>query len=309
MDKIVLLKTGWCDTYDGDEVQGNFAFLRENGGVSGHEKFNFRATLGERYFGYCPPIGAGAVPRPKEPSGWVVVWVSRKPDTTGVRIVGIYEDAKFEKKFLERDVDGEPITYCVRAPRAYFVPAEMRKWVFPSPVRSGPCCYLKGGKNDERYTSLVRKIEKAIGEIKALSSSPTVTEAGRTPQFPDNEHIKAVEKASVEFVRRSYERRGYEIIDRQLQKNFGYDLEVKKKKRTLFLEVKGTAGTIEYGYMTIAERRVSTGGAREQWRLCMVTNALGRRKLRILNAKRFGEEFALEPIAFRFFQQNLKPLE
>jgi len=63
------------------------------------------------------------------------------------------------------------------------------------------------------------------------------------------------------------------------------------------------------GYMTIAERRVSTGGAREQWRLCMVTNALGRRKLRILNAKSFGEEFALEPIAFRFFQKNPKPLE
>jgi len=80
MDKIVLLKTGWCDTYDGDEVQGNFAFLRENGGVSGHEKFNFRATLGKGYFGYCPPISAGAVPRPEEPSGWTVVWVSRLHD-------------------------------------------------------------------------------------------------------------------------------------------------------------------------------------------------------------------------------------
>jgi len=47
---------GWCDTYDGDEVQGNFAHIRENGGVSGHEKFNFRETLGKGYFGYCPPI-------------------------------------------------------------------------------------------------------------------------------------------------------------------------------------------------------------------------------------------------------------
>ncbi len=308
MDKIVLLKTGWCDTYDGDEVHGNFGYIQDNGAASGHEKFNFRETLGQGYFGYCPPIGDSGVPRPTDRNGWTVVWVSKKPGTAGVRIVGVYEDASFEEKFLEREVDGQTITYCVRAARAYLVPSEMRKWAFPSPVRAGPCAYLKGAANDKKYTALVKEIEKAIGEIKTLSTSPVVTEAGLDPQFPDNEHIKAVEKASVDFVWKTYAARGYKIIDRQLQKKVGYDLEARKKKETLLLEVKGTAGAIEYGYITIGELRVETGGARDQWRLCMVTNALEKPKLRVLDAKEFDREFALEPIAFRFVQKKPKSM-
>jgi hypothetical protein len=215
-EKIVLLKTGWCDTYDGDEVHGDFKWIKKHGGSGAHEKFNFKEVQGRGYFGYCPPIGQHfAAPRPTDPNGWTVVWVSKKPGTDGVRIVGLYEDARFEGEFVENVLDGDTISYCVRAPRAYLVPAEMRRWMFPSPVKAGPCVYLKGGANDKKYAGLVKKIQQAIAEIKTIDASPVVKETGRDSNFPENEHIKAVESASVDFVCKTYAAQGYTINDRQ----------------------------------------------------------------------------------------------
>jgi hypothetical protein len=83
---------------------------------------------------------------------------------------------------------------------------------------------------------------------------------------------------------------------------------VTKCKETLLLEVKGTAGSIEYGYMTIGEYLVLSGPGRAQWRLCMVTDALTKPQLRVFTAKQFDSEFKLEPIRFRFVQKQPKSL-
>lgn len=74
IQKLVMLKTAWCDWYDGDEVTGNFGYVEEHGPGSGHERFNFRRTSKGVFHGYIPPIGKHhSLPNPANPDNWTVV--------------------------------------------------------------------------------------------------------------------------------------------------------------------------------------------------------------------------------------------
>jgi hypothetical protein len=297
VNKLVLLKTAWCDWYDGDAVVGNFQYVKDHGSDSGHERFNFKKSSGGIYYGYCPPLGRGGSPSPEMLDEWTVIWVAKKPKTNGVRIVGVYYNAKFEGDQLIHKIDGEEIAYCVSSRDAFVVPPELRTRSFKSPVKSGPCCYLIGGNNDKKYKALAKQLLDEIVKLKSLSASERESISTHY-RFPSNEHIRAVEKASVEFVWKHFEAKKHIIKDRQ-KDNVGYDLEAATKHNTLLLEVKGTSGTTPYAYITANELAAARGKRGADWRLCMVTNALTTPKLEIMDTKEFLASFVLEPLTYR----------
>ena len=295
--KLVLLKTAWCDWYDGDEVSGNFGYVEENGPNSGHERFNFRRSTDNLYRGYIPPIGGNhSLPNPTDPHNWTVVWVSKKPGTKGVRVVGVYFDASFVPSGNTYEVAGETISYCVFAHNGFVVPPEIRVESFKSPVKAGPCCYLRGGNNDAKYRKLTNYLYKEIIRLRNESQveiDSTANKAG----FPTTEHIRKVEKAAIDFVQRYFEKRHYTITDRQ-KDNKGYDLEATSSREKLLLEVKGTAGSTPYAYIT-ANELAKAKASSTNWRMCMVTQALTKPKLTIMSTKDFLDRFNLEPICYR----------
>jgi hypothetical protein len=296
--KLVLLKTAWSERYDGDEVMGNFGYVEEHGPKSGHERYNFRRGKDALYRGYVPPLGRHhSTPNPAYPHGWTVVWVSKKPGTTGVRIVGVYFDASFEPQATTYKVDGAEIDFCVTARDGFLVPAVLRTLSFPSPVRSGACCYLLGAENDSKYrklsNQLIKEIARLADEVEAEFPTPDVRAS-----FPTNEHIRKVEKAAIDFVWKSFENRGYRIKNLQ-DAHLGYDLEAVRGRTKLLLEVKGTAGETPYAYVTSNELATALGVSRNDWRMCLVVGALSSPKMSVLDAQSFLDRFTLEPICYR----------
>lgn len=123
MNRLAVIKTGWCETYNGEDVQGNFAHLIEGG--SGAERYNMRAANGH-YEVYALPKGDTA-PTPEPTEGWMIVHVARDPAEANMKIVGWYENASFVGSYLERDQsDGtDRSIYCIRAQVAFeLLPAD-----------------------------------------------------------------------------------------------------------------------------------------------------------------------------------------
>lgn len=298
IQKLVLLKTAWCDWYDGDEVTGNFGYVEEHGPSSGHERFNFRRTSKGVFHGYIPPIGKHhSLPNPPEPNNWTVVWVSKKPGTSGVRIVGVYFDASFDPEGGSYKVAGETIGYCVTARDGFVVPPELRTEAFKSPIKSGPCFYLRGGDKDSERRALANYLSKEIVRLLGEAEAEADILTGHI-RFPSSEHIRKVEKAAIDFVWKHFESRRHTMTDRQ-KDNVGYDLEAVSGKTKLLLEVKGTSGSTPYAYITANERAKASGSAEQDWRMCMVTQALTAPTLTILTAEEFLTRFSLEAVCYR----------
>jgi len=298
IQKLVLLKTAWCDLYDGDEVTGNFGHIEEHGPNSGHERFNFRRAADGFFRGYIPPIGKHhSVPSPADPDNWTVVWVSKKPGNTGVRIVGVYFDASFHPERVNYEVAGETIGYCVTASGGFVVPPALRSESFKSPIKSGPCFYLRGGDNDIKRRVLATYLSKEIARLLAETEAETDGIVGQI-SFPTTEHTRKVEMAAIAFVWRHFEGRRYTMTDRQSER-VGYDLEAVLARSKLLLEVKGTSGRTPHAYITSNELAKARGASGADWRMCMVTDALTKPKLTVLTAKEFLKKFSLEPICYR----------
>jgi hypothetical protein len=290
-DKVVLLKTAWSEFYDGDPISGNFGYIKEHGPKSGHEKYNFAPRNGI-YHGYCPPPG----PKPTDLNGWTVIWVAKKPGTKGVRVIGVYYDATFTGEYVEFDVGNEHISFCVSAKSALFVPPELRSEAFPSPVRSGSCCYLQIPGTTSKYrpllTKLLRFIEATQNDADALKRESSST------GFPDTETRRKAEKAAVDFVTNHYRKNGYVVSSRESE-HVGFDLEARRGKAILRIEVKGTAGAVPYAYVTANERNAALGDHDSTWLMCMVTDVHTRPQLHTYTSKDFLAAFSLDPICYR----------
>jgi len=302
--KVVLMKTAWCDYYDGDEAEGNYSFIDEHGGSKTHENFNFRKDNKGVFYGYCPPSGKTySAPKPNDNEGWTIVWVSKKPGSkSGVRIVGFYTNATLPGSYKNRTVLDNEFTYCAHAKEGFLVPPELRTASFITPLKSGPFCYIKGGKNDAKYKKLFQYLQREFKRLQ-LETSQTPPPRASLGFSHDQKHIKDVESAAIKFVQDHFLGKGYAVIDRQSD-NVGYDLEATKKKERIFIEVKGTSGETQYAFMTKNEVALTTGEKSDNWRLAMVTQALSKPKLELMTANEFKKNFNLEPITFR---ATLKP--
>lgn len=289
--KVALLKTAWSEFYDGDPVSGNFGYIKKHGPKSGHEKYNFARRRGV-YHGYCHPPS----PKPLDPSGWTVIWVAKKPGTKGVRVVGVYYDATFTEDYVGFDVGDEDITYCVSAKSALFIPPELRSKAFTSPVRSGPSCYLQRPGTRSKYRPLLIKLLKFIEATQ--NDAEALKRESSSTGFPDSETRRKAEKAAVDFVTAHYEKNGYAVKSRESE-HVGFDLEVRRGKTILRIEVKGTGSAVPYAYVTANERKAALGDRESTWLMCMVTDVHRKPKLHTYTSKEFLSTFSLDPICYR----------
>lgn len=153
--------------------------------------------------------------------------------------------------------------------------------------------YARGYGANERWRAQMATIaEQGVGEQRLdlrESGTPTVG-------FPDAEHRKRVEEASVTAASDFLQRNGYAIEDRQ-KANCGYDLIALRPQqpKELHVEVKGTSTSVPHFFMTENERNYMQN---PKWRLALVTNALDQPKVEILDASKTSQRFDFSPLAW-----------
>src|SRR5690606_28072131 len=120
--------------------------------------------------------------------------------------------------------------------------------------------------------------------------------------FGSPELRKAVEEAAVAATTANLRRLGFDCVSRE-KDNIGYDIEATRQidGETLHIEVKGTSGPTPRFFMTANEY-----GYREapEWRLAIVTDALGKRDVAIYTAEQFATTFEMAPIVWKGVKRN-----
>lgn len=299
--RIALVKTGWSDNYQGGPVLGRYAHLQEYD--EAHERFNFLKNSSGRFYGYLPPIGKKErPPQPKIKDGWLLVFVSAKNGSGPLTVVGWYKNATLHDEYLERpeynatddfenDVHGNKYTYCLSSNTAHLIPTMSRiDIVSGAHFKRTPVLYVRGnGKDDAWREELARFAEKVVLEHSGGEQLPPKL------AFPDPEQRKRVEQAAINAATRFLDK-DHHVKDRQ-KDNCGYDLLAKHRKtgRELHVEVKGTGGMIMHFYMSRNEFRYMVS---PQWRLIIVSDALGKPKVNFFTAVEARRAFSIDPFAW-----------
>lgn len=317
MKKILWVKFGWSDYYQGGTVGGDFPWLAEHGG-KGHEAWNFKPADG-RYYCYVPPQGAGGTPWNPDPRGWTVVCLARYPRKTGIHVVGWYEDATLHGGYRNRPEagvagpaaqDGKTgdLLYSISAGRAFLVPPELRVSPFShESVRQGKYSFLDGPgvAQDANKRAVLKILEADLKRLKSTATSkpnPATAsivandEADPLRSFGTAEHRKKVEKRAVEAATEKLEAMGYCCNSREPE-NLGFDLEATHRvtKKKMDVEVKGTASPAPRLFMTANEHAYMS---KQTWRLAMVTNALTKPEVELLDRRQFDKTFKLTPMVW-----------
>ncbi|MBK8636925.1 MAG: DUF3883 domain-containing protein [Chromatiaceae bacterium] len=300
--RIALVKTGWSDEYQGEQVLGRYAHITEFD--EAHERFNFQKAADGRFYGYLPPIGPKKrAPQPKNPDGWLLLFVSARNGNGPLTVVGWYEDATLHSEYKDRpeydteadfetDVNGAKFGYCISAGMAHLIPVGSRtQTISGNHFKRSPVLYVRGnGKNEYWRQELATLAEELV------SNPPSDTDcAPPMIAFPDPEHRKKVELAAIDAAKR-YLSKENKVTDRQ-KHNCGYDLLARHRKTgdELHVEVKGTSGQAMHFYMTRGEYRYMPT---PQWRLIVVTQALIKPKLVLFTYKEVKKAFDLESFAW-----------
>lgn len=311
------VKFGWSEYYRGDPVDGNFSYMSDGG--EGHEGWNFEPGPDGRYYCYVPPQGAyAAKPSSEDPHGWTVVCLAKNPAHKGVHVVGWYEDATLEGRYVPRpgteqtgvvaqDGWGEGLSYSISAPRAYLVPPEARTRPFSHPsVKQGKYSLLAGPgvlqtENKKQVLDLIERELRRVRKIAVLDpdqeAAPDVAndEVDPLALFGSVEHRRKVEKAAEEAVKGYFAERGYSPTD-HTKANVGYDFDFTKAKEILHVEVKGTAAAEPRFFLT---RNEFSFLSHPNWRLAIVTRTLSAEPdVALFDHRQFKATFDLEPLTY-----------
>lgn len=310
-ERIAIIKTGWCETYDGDLVGGAHANIVNF--EEGHERYNFRPGPDEKYYAYTPPIGeTGAAPSPRESSNWLVFVVAKKPKQAGIVLVGWYEGATFTGGYhkrpeydvspptLERDIHKGQFSYTLIADSATLIPAPARTFSFKGDrTKRSPVYYLlgngeKGDWRNKLATDLLAEKQR-YEETAAAIRATTPFEAGNGI-CGDQERRKQVEDAAVAHVMAHFGD-AYHFQDRQKDK-CGFDLLFihKESQREHHVEVKGTA--LKEPHFFISKNELAYAAQSNDWQLAMVTDALEQPNLTMMPYDKVKEIFDLQAVTW-----------
>lgn len=298
---MLLCRTGWMNYYQGlsdnDQVINGGDYVDQN--QTGHEIFNFK-PIGNRYYGNVHPTHNGQINFNRiydnidneagSVQGVLVIWCATAPGS-GIVVVGWYKNAEVfrnREPFPENDAafderrDNDITTYRIgaQAGGVFLVNPQSRSFVIPH--ANGNNCGF--GMSHVRYTDepqcadlKVNLIEYVTGfskgdsllvDLHDLEREGNDEPAGRGwgATNPD------VEKIAVEFTKKVYQEKGYEVKSVETL-NLGWDLEATKGERTLKIEVKGLSGDQCSVGLTPNEYRVFKS-ADDNYRLFVVTSCL-----------------------------------
>lgn len=139
------------------------------------------------------------------------------------------------------------------------------------------------------------KAAKAEYRVDIASATEASEKAMSGGGFGSPEENRRVERAAVTFVRRYFKRYGWGVRDVSATRCH-YDLECRRGRSTLHVEVKGTRGTDQQFILTHAE--AETWKADPRFRLALVTSALAKPRLFQFRGPQALKGFHMKPIAF-----------
>jgi hypothetical protein len=271
VQRIIFLKIGWMDYYDGragDQITGNHEYIKKN--KTGHEDRNFLA-IDKKYIGYAPHNTGGGSAKinfqpyfglkktDTEADDVTVVWIATAPEG-GVYVVGWYKHAHL---FAERKrARGGRNFYAIgRAADARLIPTAERTYRIVKPPHQGAVWY---GRDD-----VIKDVLALIG------SGPKAAPKARPKRSVIETALRLeIEKAGMTATQQHLEAQGY-TVSYVHKENLGWDLEATSAGVKLLVEVKATQATDPVVELTPNEfaKRVH-----RDFRIAIVTNALKKPK-------------------------------
>lgn len=299
---IAIIKVGWCESYNGDEVFGGYERVSE-----GHERYNFRRGSDGSFYGYTPPASRSeAAPSPANKDGWLVFVLSKRLNQGGLYLVGWYNDARFLGRYEKRpeydekpskipqDLKGNYFRYTLVAPSAVLIPEGQRPKIDTTHIRSASVCYLaEPGISEPWRTELAGSLLKLKVELEEPSSTASLR--GRICSDPTRR--EEVEAAAIGKVKEHFAEKDF-ICDDVQRLCCGYDLHFKHRQtgKEQHVEVKGTAMDVPHFFMSSNEYAYAE--ASPHWLLAIVTNALKKPRLELMNYSEAKRKFVWETLTW-----------
>jgi len=251
---ILFVNIAWMKKYRGnkpsDQLEpGNFAYFKgkKNKKLEGHEQWNFLPTNGYVY-GYTPLAEGkgvnlrrlGAPPGATEMTGVLIVFMARDPRAKLLKVVGFYEDAtirndrydlmhgSFKVRALFRTSAAN--ARIVEPPRNLVIPTAQTS---AGGVGQAPLWY-----GDAR-PDIVAKVRRffANKQLTAAAQSAGSSTMG-TRRQSDTEKRLAIERESMKLAMEAFN--DTEDVSRLKR---GWDVEARKGRGRIYIEVKGTSGS------------------------------------------------------------------
>lgn len=254
MTKIIFFNIGWMQHYEGlrnDKIIGGGKHIANEGW--GGEVFNFKNKNGNCYGYVQPKISSsgdafsstirieriGAKSSDSFIENVLVIFTSKDPINKGTRVVGWYKNAIVYRnsqylKDNSRRYMGNDLPYFVKAKYSDVVllPIDSRVEMVPRGKKGMGQSNVWYCEENELFKKHILKIVE--GKLKI----------GSTTRGTINVNIDRkieVEKKAINFVSNYYANLGYDVFSVE-KDNLGWDLEIKKAKEILLVEVKGLSG-------------------------------------------------------------------
>jgi hypothetical protein len=272
MRRVVFARIGWMLAYDGPQ-EGDERPIG-GGGYNksdiGHEAYNFHATDGGLYGYFQPNMRSEALkleridPFAADNSSIaevLVVFVAPAPEGAGLVVVGWYKRAEVWREQV-RPSPGKPKGYghfcAALAANCVLLPPGKRRHQIPSQVkgafgRSNVCYTLeadgtrKPGSwirdaldyiDDYKGPNVLTAPESAIEDEVEAAAEDVLASAGGQGFRRTAAERKALEEHSMDVAKRYFRKENYQVED--VSKKRSYDLECRKGRQVLHVEVKGT---------------------------------------------------------------------
>ena len=283
MERILFANIGWMIHYQGqsanDTISGGGSYRNDDK----HEAFNFQNLHGVCY-GYVQPVNWGHITLSRIDTSIentadkiddvLVIWTARRPDSGGTYIVGWYKHATvyrdFQKSYAK---ERKKYTYNIMAKDedCTLLSVDDRTLEVPRAQRG-----QEGGMGQSNvwYADKdVSAIKVFLQQVKDLVLSMGKTSKKKKHFKINVEAKKLVEEAANKLVKETYEKRGFKVLSVE-KDNLGWDLEARKDKVHLRIEVKGLANEEISAHITQNEYSKMRDKDNANYRLCIVTNAL-----------------------------------
>ena len=294
MERIIFFNVSWMGLYDGssdDVMENGGKFVKEHG--FGGEYYNFQNSAGKVYGYVMRASGTVDLSRiygdavDDDVLNDVTVVFTATPSSGGRRVVGWYRHAKVHSSYQNYINKDRKIKVSAEEwgsndkQVGYYAEAEAENAVcLPIDERNDERLFIPHGKdgagNDPVWYADKERGRLYSRELLSFINEYEIKEARRKNKEEIRrrnsiEHRKTVETKAVETVIQYYQKRGYKCKSVESE-NKGWDLEVRKGKEKLYVEVKGLSGSEISVDLTCNEYKHMHKNSR--YRLAVVTDCL-----------------------------------
>lgn len=262
-----------------DVPKGGGAYVKDKG--FGHEAFNFEPHHG-RFFGYVQATGngvnltrLGCSAGTESLDGVTVIWAATHPSEGGTRVVGWYDNATVFSTYQDsptqkrRLPNGNVAAYLATAAHATLLGRDERDQEVPrgSSTQSGMGQSNIWYPNSDDAAPLLRYIARAVSPVHPKPKAGV-------PKLADVDRRQRIERTAMATTAKWFVDHGFEVEDVSM-KQLGWDLEARRGRGCLRLEVKGTsldAASFSVEVTPNEYLNMRDAAKRSAFRLCVVSS-------------------------------------